>query len=783
MQEWKYKEVPVIAMKGMTILPKIPIHFDISRKRSINAVESAMKSDRRVFLVTQINQENNEPTGDDIYKTGVMARIRQLTKNPNGVVRIYIEEPVRAKIEQVESKITYMTANITVYPVSQNFTEEAVEATTRIIKEMLGAYFMINPKLNKEALRNIIAMRDIEDIMLHVMGCIPVYYEDKQKFLEVDYVSEQYKILSALLSKEIRISEIKADFQKKVQNNIDKNQKDYILREQMKVIRSELGEEDTVSEADFYLTETNKLNADDEVKKKLQKEIKRFKTLSSGSSESNVVRGYIETLLEMPWNNESEDNLDIKNAKKILERDHYGLEKVKERVLEFLAVRAFALKNNNGVDLEGKRVSPIICLYGPPGTGKTSIAKSIAESLNKKYIRICLGGVRDEAEIRGHRRTYVGAMPGRIATGLRNAKVNNPLVLLDEIDKLASDHKGDPASALLEVLDSEQNDRFRDNYIEVPLDLSNVLFIATANDLSTIPRPLLDRMEVIDISGYTSNEKEHIAEKHLLVKQRKAHCLKKAQLSISKKAISSIINGYTKEAGVRNLEREIGKVCRKAAKEILEGEKIAVKINEKNLEEYLGKRKYNINPANEKDEIGIVRGLAWTAVGGETLEIEINSYKGKGELILTGKLGDVMKESARTALSYVRSVAGMYGVREDFFEKNDLHIHIPEGAVPKDGPSAGITMATAIMSVASQKPVKASVAMTGEITLRGRVLPIGGLKEKLLAAKKAGIKNVLVPKGNEADVLEIQEEITDGLCIKYMEKMEQVLKEALSDEN
>ena len=649
--------------------------------------------------------------------------------------------------------------------VDDGLPEEAKEAMFRSIQETFGKYVVVNPKMGKELQRQLSEITDLEKLMNQLANSLPVHFEEKQKILDAVSMTERYEVLMALLLKEIEIIAIKNDFQAKVKAHVDKNQKEYLLREQMKVIREELGEDNTESDADHFMDALGKIKADKEVKEKIKKEIDRFKNISSSSSESAVARGYIETLLELPWNKTSRDNKDLKNAEQILNADHYGLEKVKERMLEFLAVR----------NLTSKGESPIICLVGPPGTGKTSIARSVAKALDKKYVRISLGGVRDEAEIRGHRRTYVGAMPGRIVNGLRSAGVKNPLMLLDEIDKMSSDYKGDTASALLEVLDAEQNKKFRDHYVEIPIDLSEVLFIATANSVQDIPRPLLDRMELIEVTSYTENEKLHIAKEHLLTKQMERNGIRPEQLAITDKAMAKIISGYTREAGVRNLERKLGEICRKAARPLYEGEKEKIKVTEQNLEKFLGKEKYSFDKKNDTDEVGIVRGLAWTSVGGDTLEIEVNIMPGKGEFQLTGQLGDVMKESAQAGISYIRSVSEEYHIPKKFFQENDIHIHIPEGAVPKDGPSAGITMATAMLSAITKTPVRADVAMTGEITLRGRVLPIGGLKEKTLAAKNAGIKTICVPKKNEKDIDEISPEIKKGLKIVFVEQMKDVL--------
>ena len=637
----------------------------------------------------------------------------------------------------------------------------------RILKDKLEEYGRVNPKITKEILPNLMIITDLNEMLDQIAIQLPWDYTIRQTVLENSSLSARYEVVMHTLLTEMEIYRIKKEFQEKVKADIDQNQKEYILREQMKVIRQELGE-DAVSDADEYQKKLDTLKADKEVKEKLHKEIERFRNMPAGSQEANVLRTYVETLLDLPWKKMSKDNDDIKHAERILNEDHYGLEQVKERILEYLAVRA----------LTKKGTSPIICLVGPPGTGKTSIARSVARALNKKYVRISLGGVRDEAEIRGHRKTYVGAMPGRIVEGMRQASVSNPLMLLDEIDKVSSDYKGDTSSALLEVLDGEQNVKFRDHYVELPIDLSQVLFIATANTTQTIPGPLLDRMELIEVNSYTENEKFHIARDYLVTKQMERNGLKEGQITFSDKSLEKIIHNYTREAGVRNLERRIGDVCRKAARQFLEDKKKSIKITESNLEKYLGKEKVTFENANEEDEIGIVRGLAWTSVGGDTLQIEVNVMPGKGSLLMTGQLGDVMKESAQTALTYVRSVCPVYGIADDYFEKHDLHIHIPEGAVPKDGPSAGITMATAMLSAVTGKSVQAKVAMTGEITLRGRVLPIGGLKEKILAAKMAHIEKVLVPDKNRPDMAELSKEITRGLDIVYVKAMEDVVSEA-----
>ena len=766
------RSLPMVALRGLTIMPEMIVHFDVSRERSIAAIQQAMVEEQEIFLVAQKSIETENPGQDDVYETGTVASVKQLIKLSKKVVRVLVEGKNRAVLKKIEETDPYLRAEVEVLE-EQEITipdDLNAEALMRGLKEIITEYAAKNGKISKESVAEILDITDLKRLVNEVAANIPLKYKDQQELLEeLDFWS-RYEKLSLKLVNEMQIMEIKEELQRKVKNKVDKHQKEYLLREQLKVIREELGEDTTFSDADEFEEACSKLDAPEEVKEKLHKEIGRFKNTIGSQAENGVIRTYIETILEMPWNKRAEDNTDINYAKEVLEADHYGLEQVKERILEFLAVRTLTQKGE----------SPILCLVGPPGTGKTSIAKSLARSLKKPFVRISLGGVRDEAEIRGHRKTYVGAMPGRIANGIRTAGVKNPVLLLDEIDKVSTDYKGDTFSALLEVLDSEQNSKFRDHYLEVPLDLSEVTFITTANTLQTIPRPLLDRMEIIEITSYTENEKLHIAIEHLIPKQLEKHGITDEQLSFSKKAIWKIAHNYTKEAGVRQLEREIGNICRKAAKELLTTEKEKITVTDRNLHKFLGKEKYSYQMANAAPEVGIVRGLAWTSVGGDTLQIEVNVMPGKGEIMLTGQLGDVMKESARAGISYIRSVSKKYAIAEDFFEKHDIHVHIPEGAVPKDGPSAGITMATAMLSAVTGKKVRADLAMTGEITLRGRVLPIGGLKEKLLAAKNAGIQAVLIPKENTADVEELSSEITKGLEIIPVETMEEVLKKALT---
>ena len=762
--------LPMVPLRGLTIMPEMIVHFDVSRESSIAAVQEAMAEEQKIFLVSQKSIETEKPTQEDVFEIGTIATVKQIMKLPKQILRVLVEGEVRGRLINMSDDAPYLQAEVEIIEDDEAMPETLDDqAMLRGLKDIFVEYAAKNGKFAKESIGEILEIQDVKKLVDEIAANVPLPYMELQDILNQTEFEQRYETLCFKLVNEMQIIAIKDEIRAKVKERVDKHQREYILREQLKLIREELGEDSTISDAEEFESATKKLNAPKEVKEKLFKEIKRFKSSMNSPAEIGVIRTYIETLLEMPWNKTVKENTDLAYAEKILDADHYGLEQVKERVLEFLAVRTLTKKGE----------SPILCLVGPPGTGKTSIARSLARALQKPYVRISLGGVRDEAEIRGHRRTYVGAMPGRIANGLKTAGVKNPVMLLDEIDKVSSDYKGDTFSALLEVLDSEQNSKFQDHYMEVPLDLSEVLFIATANSLQTIPRPLLDRMEIIEVSSYTENEKLHIAEEHLIPKQLEKHGLTSETLSISKRAIWKIAENYTKEAGVRQMEREIGNICRKTAKELLTTDKKKISVTEKNLHKYLGKEKYKYQMVNPADEVGIVRGLAWTSVGGDTLQIEVNVMPGKGEIALTGQLGDVMKESAGAGISYIRSVSEKYEIAADFFEKHDIHVHIPEGAVPKDGPSAGITMATAILSAITARKVRADLAMTGEITLRGRVLPIGGLKEKLLAAKNAGIKTVLVPKENQVDVEELSSEITKGLEIIPVESMDEVLKEAL----
>ena len=765
--------MPMVALRGMTILPEMVVHFDVSRARSIEAIQRAMQSkEQKVFLAAQRELNIEEPGQKEVYEIGTIATVKQIAKMSKNVFRVLVVGEQRARLQQITEEKACLTAAVFVLEDEDAEGRLSDNPEAKNLQQLFFEYTMKNGKIPKDVITQIADLKSFKSLIYQIAANVSMDYVNLQDILEPDDLHERYEMLALKIANEMAVIDLKEGIQSKVKERMEKHQKEFILREQMKVIREELGEENVLSDAEEFEQAAKDLQASDDVKERLMKEITRFKSSQQSAAENGVTRTYIETMLEMPWDKVVDDQTDLAYAKEVLEDDHYGLEQVKDRILEFLSVRALTQKGE----------SPILCLVGPPGTGKTSIAKSLSKALNKPYARISLGGVRDEAEIRGHRKTYVGAMPGRIANALKSTGVKNPLLLLDEIDKVSNDYKGDTFSALLEVLDGEQNVKFRDHYLEMPIDLSEVLFVTTANTLQTIPRPLLDRMEVIEISSYTENEKLHIAMKHLVPKQLKKHGLTEEQVSISKSAIWKIARNYTKEAGVRQLERTIGEICRKAAREIYEEKKSRIRVTDRNLEKYLGKEKYSYNMINETDEVGIVRGLAWTSVGGDTLEIEVNIMPGKGETLLTGQLGDVMKESAKTGTSYIRSVGTSYGIAEDFFEKHDIHIHIPEGAVPKDGPSAGITMATAMISAITNRKVRAGVAMTGEITLRGRVLPIGGLKEKLLAAKTAGVKTVLVPEKNMRDVSEIAAEITKGLEIIPVTYMDEVLKIALVQE-
>lgn len=763
--------LPAIALRGTAILPGMIVHFDVSRERSVKAIEAAMLNDQKIFLVTQKDPEVETPEISDLYHVGTIAYIKQVVKLPKNLLRVLVEGTERAELLSFSQEAPFLESEVSVLSAEdeEEYPPAVREAMCRSLRELFQQFAGESGKVSRELVNQILSIENLEELVEQISVNLSLSYQNRQKLLEAVSLRDRYELLGAILTNEIEVVEIGKDLQKKIKARIDKNQREYILREQLKLIREELGEENTVDDAEEFKNKLKKLEASKEVKEKIGKEIDRFKSMSSNAAETTVLRGYIETLLALPWDKRSADSDDLQEAWKVLQEGHYGLKEVKERIMEFLSVRKLTQK--------GK--SPILCLVGPPGTGKTSIARSIAEAMNKKYVRICLGGVRDEAEIRGHRKTYVGAMPGRITEALKQVGVSNPLMLLDEIDKTSSDYKGDTSSALLEVLDPEQNSHFTDHYVELPQDLSEVLFVATANDVQGIPRPLLDRMELIEISGYSENEKEHIAKDHLIPRQMETNGVPEGCLTIQSAALGKIINNYTKEAGVRNLERSIGRICRRTARAIMEKGKKRVVVTTKNLPDFLGKERFNYLMANPKDEIGISRGLAWTQVGGDTLQIEVNVMPGKGEFLLTGQLGDVMKESAQAGITYIRSIADKYEIAPEYFQEHDIHIHIPEGAVPKDGPSAGITMATAMLSAIVEKPVRADLAMTGEITLRGRVLAIGGLKEKLLAAKYAKIKEVLVPGENRPDIEELDKEITKGLIITFVETMDEVLEKAL----
>lgn len=761
--------LPVIALRGISIVPGTKIQLDISRPKSLEAAKRAMTYDQTLFLVTQKKIEVIDPVKDDLYSVGTISSIKQITKLPNGRVKILVEGEVRGTMGIMEDDDNCLMANIYPLVLEEETDELRCEALLDSLRAKVAEYVHMNPKAGNE-LKKLGSEEELSRALDCVAANISASVEHRQAYMNLTKTEDRFFYLMNWIEREINLIQIQRDFQMQVRASVDEHQREYFLREQMKVIQDELGMDET-AEADEWLKQLEERQIPQEVRERLEKEIKRYRTLPFGGPETAVVQNYIETVLDVPWDKKTEECLDLERAEEILETDHYGLEKVKERILEYLAVR----KLNQHGD------SPILCLAGPPGTGKTSIAASLAKAMNRKFVRISLGGVRDEAEIRGHRRTYIGAMPGRLVAALRQAGVSNPLILLDEIDKMSSDYKGDPASAMLEVMDSEQNKQFRDHYLELPVDLSDVLFLATANDLSYVPSPLYDRMEVLEVSSYTENEKYHIGADYLLPKQMEKNGLTSEQLIIEEDTLRKVIRSYTREAGVRSLERVLGKLCRKTAKKILDGAAVPVVIRPDDLPDFLGKERMDYLMRNDTDEVGIVRGLVWTSVGGDTLEIEVNAMPGKGNLKLTGQLGDVMRESVDIALSFVRSVAGEYGVQPEWFEQHDIHVHCPEGAVPKDGPSAGVTMATAILSAASGRKVKADLTMTGELTLRGRILPIGGLKEKVLAARMAGFHNVAVPFKNRQDIEELSEEITEGLQIYYMKNVKEIFDLALTE--
>lgn len=767
------KVLPMLALRGKYIYPNSVIHFDVSRSKSVRAIEEAMQNDQMIFLDNQIDPAMEDPKSYDLYQIGTLARIRQVVKLPQNIIRVFAEGMFRAEILEVcEEEPIFRVEAAYQHTEQQEFEQDEKEAVFRALKESFEKYTGVWNQMDPNVYSYILMQTDLEVFVDHLATHLPFSLQNKQKLLEEMDLKPRCELMLVLLEQELRLAYLRLDIQEKVKENIDDNQREYMLREQLKVIREELGETNIADEADEFLRKLSEMEAGEEVKDKIKKEISRFQAMGNSAAESAVLRTYIEIMLDVPWEKLSEDSMDLEEAENILEEDHYGLKKVKERVLEYLAARAMSQKKD----------AAILCLVGPPGTGKTSIARSIAKATHKEYVRLSLGGVRDESEIRGHRKTYVGAMPGRIVAAIRQAKVRNPLMLLDEVDKVGKDQRGDTASALLEVLDGEQNEHFRDHYLEVPLDLSDVLFIATANDLSTIPKPLLDRMEVIEVSSYSENEKFHIAKNYLVKKQMEANGLTPKEIVWKDDALRVLIASYTREAGVRSLERTIGNVSRKVTKDIYQGKKKKVTVTRKAVRDYLGTAPYELEKENLKDEVGIVHGLAWTSVGGVMLNVEVNTMPGKGKFIVTGSLGDVMKESAQAAVSYIRSKSGKYKIKDDFFENHDIHIHIPEGAVPKDGPSAGITMTLALLSAITGRKVRGTVAMTGEVTIRGQVLAIGGLKEKMLAAKRAGMTKVLVPKANEKDVREFDTEITENIEIVYVKKIEDVVREALLSE-